>query len=839
MSGSRRDGARDGGLITGRLRINRRERRRNRRRSVTPPTVTTTVLPQGAAGTTQSVVVDISTNPFLRTLDVNFVGQALRPQVQVYYFFDDTNVSGYVQRASVLTLTQPNINFNDVLGNSDRITYLTNSASVLDCTMDPDIGLTKLYLANVIGNFPVGVTVTGSKSGVTGVVAAYEHRHGTANTYGGTVLAGGANSITLANDSSTVASIYVGNTIYLCGGQGAGQSGTIMQYNAVTRVANVQSAWSVIPAANTKYSIGNHFVERNGAVAGNFVIPNTPSLKFRAGERIFRVIDRLDNSTENASARAEFRWLGTGLTEVKRDIVIQHPQQPAPPPPAPVVPAPTPRPRKIDPVAETFFVDEAAYPGGVFTTSIDLFFATKDPVLPVIVQIRPVVNGFPHSSEVLKGAEATLYPSQVNTSTNPSTSNSATATTFTFPTPIYLEPGAEYAIVVLTTSLNYNIYVSELGKTIIGTNRIVSTQPYIGSFFKSQNSSTWTPIQEEDLMFVLKKAVFATGVAGTIDFHAQAPTTAMNVDTLYVQTSEDVYTNTSLDYGFSKDSGASYSNLTSKTTYDQAARFTVGTTTDGVFRVRGTMSTSDRNLSPILHTEKFLFVGSENIINDLPLTNAMVTIVNGGAGYTTNATISVIISGGGGSGANAKVDQISGGAIQSLIMDNVGSGYTGQANISFVGGGFTVAANAVFASETRNEGGPAVARYVTRVITLAEGFDAGDIRAFATAFKPQTTDVLLYYKIRNFMDPEPFTAKPWVLMSQKTPVTLFSDDETDPIEYEYRASSNSASVQYSTGTTTYDRFNQFAIKIVLRSATTTLIPMVYDLRAIALPPSGI
>lgn len=830
------DITRDGGLIAGRLRINAKSRRR--RRSITPPTVTTTIQPQGSAGTTQTVTVDISTNPFLRTLDVAFVGQALRPQVPVYYFFDDVNVSNYIQRASVLTLTST-VNFNDVLGNSDKITYLTNTATVLDCTVDPDIGLTKLYLANVIGNFPVGATITGSKSGLTGVVGNYEHRHGIANTYGGTVTAGGANSITLANDSSTVTSYYVGNVIYLCGGTGAGQSGTIAQYNAVTRVVNVASAWTTVPTSNTKYSIGTHVVERNGSVAGNFVIPNTPALKFRTGERIFRVIDRSDNSVDNASARAEFRWLGTGLTEVKHDIIIQHPQQPAPPPPTPVTPTPTPKPKRIDPVAETFFVDEAVYPGGLFATSVDLFFSTKDAVLPVIVQIRPVVNGFPHASAVLKGAEATLYPSQINTSATPNTANVSTATTFTFPTPVYLEPGSEYALVVLTTSLNYNIFVSELGKTIIGTNRIVSTQPYIGSFFKSQNGSTWTPVQEEDLMFVLKKAVFTTGSVGTIDFHNQAPTSTLNVDSLYIQTAEDVYSNTLLNYAYSKDSGASYSNIIPKETYDQATRFSVGSTTDGVFRVRGSLSTTDRNLSPILQTEKMLFIGSENIINDLPLSNGMYTIINGGAGYTTNTTVSVIISGGGGSGANARVDQISGGAIQSIFLDNVGSGYTGQANIAFVGGGFSVAANAVFASETRPEGGPATARYVTRVVTLAEGFDAGDIRAFVTAFKPQTTEVYLYYKIRNFMDPEPFTAKPWVLMSQKTPSTLYSDDDTDPIEYEYRASSNSASVQYSTGTTTYDRFNQFAVKIVLRASSTTLTPIVYDLRAIALPPSGI
>ena len=37
---------------------------------------------------------------------------------------------------------------------------------------------------------------------------------------------------------------------------------------------------------------------------------------------------------------------------------------------------------------------------------------------------------------------------------------------------------------------------------------IVSQQPYMGSLFKSQNGSTWTPAQFEDLKFNLYKAQF-------------------------------------------------------------------------------------------------------------------------------------------------------------------------------------------------------------------------------------------------------------------------------------------------------------------------------------------
>ena len=41
--------------------------------------------------------------------------------------------------------------------------------------------------------------------------------------------------------------------------------------------------------------------------------------------------------------------------------------------------------------------------------------------------------------------------------------------------------------------------------------RIVSQQPYLGSLFKSQNGSTWTPSQFEDLKFLMNKCEFVSG----------------------------------------------------------------------------------------------------------------------------------------------------------------------------------------------------------------------------------------------------------------------------------------------------------------------------------------
>ena len=45
-----------------------------------------------------------------------------------------------------------------------------------------------------------------------------------------------------------------------------------------------------------------------------------------------------------------------------------------------------------DPLAQSFIVEEE---GGVFLSSVDLFFNTKDTNIPVSMQIRTMENGYP------------------------------------------------------------------------------------------------------------------------------------------------------------------------------------------------------------------------------------------------------------------------------------------------------------------------------------------------------------------------------------------------------------------------------------------------------------
>jgi hypothetical protein len=73
------------------------------------------------------------------------------------------------------------------------------------------------------------------------------------------------------------------------------------------------------------------------------------------------------------------------------------------------VAAPTPPPPRVDPLAQSFLVDQ---PTGVFVTGLDLYFQSKDTQLPVTVQLRSMSLGTP-TETIYPFSEVTLTPNQV------------------------------------------------------------------------------------------------------------------------------------------------------------------------------------------------------------------------------------------------------------------------------------------------------------------------------------------------------------------------------------------------------------------------------------------
>lgn len=149
-----------------------------------------------------------------------------------------------------------------------------------------------------------------------------------------------------------------------------------------------------------------------------------------------------------------------------------------------------------DPLAQTFGAAESC-----FITELDVWFHTVFESDSIFVQIKNTDNGYP--GPVILG-ETRINWDQVNADTS-----GLTPTRITFPFPVFVEEGKEYALVVGGSSPDTRMWISVLGQEdVTQPGLIIDKQPSLGSLFKSQNNSTWTASQYEDMKFRLYRARF-------------------------------------------------------------------------------------------------------------------------------------------------------------------------------------------------------------------------------------------------------------------------------------------------------------------------------------------
>ena len=171
-----------------------------------------------------------------------------------------------------------------------------------------------------------------------------------------------------------------------------------------------------------------------------------------------------------------------------------------------------------DPLAQSFLVETDEKSDGIFITGGDLFFKTKDNVVPVTVQIRTMRDGSPTTTIVPFG-QVNIEPADILTS-----DDGSVATNFKFDTPVYLQSGYEYALTLVAPTEKYTTFITRMGEEDLLLRSVYNRQPYLGSLFKSQNQSTWTPSQLEDLKFTLKKAKFVTNtITSTLFYNTELP----------------------------------------------------------------------------------------------------------------------------------------------------------------------------------------------------------------------------------------------------------------------------------------------------------------------------
>ena len=261
-----------------------------------------------------------------------------------------------------------------------------------------------------------------------------------------------------------------------------------------------------------------------GTASGYLYIPSDPNSKFKflVGEMILTFGDS-PRSVADCKYISESIFFNYGLnfvSSVEKDITALRRNTRIRTNPTGNAVGPDVSQLKLDPLAQTFTVDETAYPLGMCLTGLSLFVYQKDATLPIAVEIRPVVNGKPSLTEYITGSFVVVDPAFIDVYDG--TTGSAPATNFQFDHPLFLRPGT-YAFCVLTKSNNYELLAAKAGdgKTV--------KQPFSGRLYLPQNTGEWIASDNIDLTFVLRKAVFDTGTV-TIEMRSVADTTGIEYD---------------------------------------------------------------------------------------------------------------------------------------------------------------------------------------------------------------------------------------------------------------------------------------------------------------------
>jgi hypothetical protein len=810
--------------------------------------VKTQVVPATITQSLGDRVVDVSIIPYMRNRNVLFTGSDFKPNTVLYPFFDSTTVEKYVARANKFTLSTNNLQYRTEVGNPELVNVANTQTSTTNGTAY--IVRSSNTEAFVISVNPstsfIGATMNlvGQSTGTTYQINGYEH-------YSGIAVSATANTIVLSVDATDANNIgaLVNQPINIVAGTGAGQQATISAYSTATRNVSITGTWTTIPSTDSVYSIGRLTTTAAGVIAGVFSIPAS---QFRVGEKNFRLIDRSDGDIPTSKTNGDASFFSQGILQQTENTIISTTVptiQRAAATDERVISSTTTKQVVIgywDPLAQTFLVSPVNYPQGIFLSKARFCFASADNSQPITLQVRPATNGYPSSSVIYPYSTVSLTPDKVKTTSSPNLDDATKYTEFEFDAPIYLQPG-EHSFVLLANSNKYEVYVAEIGKLDLVNNTQISEQPYGGSLFLSQNGSTWTADQNSDMLFRLYRYTYDTINPALAKFTINYPTSNTVYDLVHLITSDVSLANTSIVYKFisEKTTGG----LTSSTpitplkdypmTDGNGRRVLNPATGNSTFSLTATIATNNPDISPILDISRYGIISVENIINDLPLTNSGITITSGGSGYSTNANAVVTISGGGGSGATAAA-VVTANVITSVYLTAGGSGYTTSPTITITDANTTpgTGATITYNGEDKKTGGNGAVRYITRRVTLADGFDSGDLRVYLTAYKPALSNILVYYKLLSTSDADTFDNKGYQLMTQLSNSNFVSANEDDYREITFAPGINGSannSVSYTSGSTGFNTFRTFAIKIVLTGTSTVDVPKVRDFRAIALP----
>lgn len=157
--------------------------------------------------------------------------------------------------------------------------------------------------------------------------------------------------------------------------------------------------------------------------------------------------------------------------------------------------------------------------------------------------------------------------------------------------------------------------------------------------------------------------------------------------------------------------------------------------------------------------------------------------------------------------------------------------------------------NSIYESEKGNSG-TAIDKYISKPIILDDGQDAEDLKVYVGAYLPSGTSMYVYARFLNVADPDSFNDKAWTPLSTNNVFVSSKTNLQDFVEYVYsvpsantdpgdqsawlNTTSNNIISYTSNSGVIYDTYKAFAIKVVIMSEGSHLVPRLQDVRALAL-----
>ena len=461
---------------------------------------------------------------FMRSRNISILGTSFKPFTRVYSFFDDTDINGFVTPKlieiemihgtfTVGELVRGRMNNGGVeLANAASVPRIDFRVASTNHKYGPYNAPTDRYDSNPY-NRDVSIASVYSESSTLLNVDLFSLQSQDFPQYDG----------------------FIGQGMILTGVSSGAQARVTNVRLLTDRVGTIQASFSVPDSSNSANPVfetgrstlrltsssTNSQVEGTVSTAGEGTFYSQGDVDFTQETTL-----SLRNATVSSADSSQTRTLTdqatsneitiTDTNTVTTTDVSVNTSVDLPPPPPPVVNNITiiqQQPAQTDPLAQTFFISEST---GVYVTKVDVFFNTKDDNIPVLCELRETRLGTP-SQKVLPFSRVSIDPSFVNVS-----EDGTVPTTITFESPVYLNANKEYALVLLSHSTEYRVFISRLGEADITTlgqeagQVLVTEQPLLGSLFKSQNASVWTPSQYEDLKFTMYIANFKN--QGSVSF---------------------------------------------------------------------------------------------------------------------------------------------------------------------------------------------------------------------------------------------------------------------------------------------------------------------------------